>query len=433
MKHIKGFLFTFLIFCTALLLRPVGTWAAEISGRAWRDLDINGVQESPELGDTNVPEISIDLYDSGDVLQDNQTVTGDNPNYSFEGLSAGDYYLKIAIPDGTLWDLVSKDVGTDDDIDSDFDPVTLRTDIISLGSVDTIIDNIDVGGYTGDWGCAVHDSISGVLFEDVNMNDYIDADENPISGVDIDIIDNQGNLETTVTTGADGSFVTGNLPLDHYVLEVDVTSLTDITYLLGIMDFEGDGVVDGYNIFDPNTGVGDDEYYVVEFCNEGVYDIAYNRNPVLLAGNVSDGGNFGEVDVEDSDTKTLNLTNEGAPDLIITDLRMDGDSEDFTVSWSGTDCEDGVVESIQNCTLTVTFNPQSAGSKEAYLRFNTNDPLEPAYEVRVWGEATAVLSQTGVDYRIPVSFGVLSILATATYFLRNKELLNEITQKIKKR
>lgn len=62
-----------------------------VGDTVWEDLNNNGQIDSGEKG---IPNVSVELYDSGDNLQ-SQTTTDSNGKYEFSGLSSGDYYIKI--------------------------------------------------------------------------------------------------------------------------------------------------------------------------------------------------------------------------------------------------------------------------------------------------------------------------------------------------
>jgi hypothetical protein len=64
------------------------------------------------------------------------TTTDTNGNYLFSDLIPAKYYLKITLPDG--YELSPQNT-TDDDIDSDGDPVTFSTDITELTGGDSDI------------------------------------------------------------------------------------------------------------------------------------------------------------------------------------------------------------------------------------------------------------------------------------------------------
>ncbi|MDD2837200.1 MAG: SdrD B-like domain-containing protein, partial [Methanothrix sp.] len=162
----------------------------------WVDKNGNGVQDADETG---LEGVTVNLRDSGDNIVSTQTST-DEGEFIFENPIPGTYYLEFLPPDG--YSITSKDAGTDDELDSDADPVTHRAGPITM--VLGLSDNIwDAGFY-------LPVSISGLKFHDKNANGQRDADEPALSGWDIQLKDESDNLLQTVTTsseaGKEGSY-----------------------------------------------------------------------------------------------------------------------------------------------------------------------------------------------------------------------------------
>jgi hypothetical protein len=99
-----------------------------IAGRVW--LDDNGAFPNVYEGEDDplIAPIIIELYDSDNNLVDIYTLSADLNTYAFTNLNPGSYYVKINY--SAIYELVIKDFGTDDSIDSDADPVSGETDII---------------------------------------------------------------------------------------------------------------------------------------------------------------------------------------------------------------------------------------------------------------------------------------------------------------
>jgi hypothetical protein len=101
----------------------VGSCPLSISGRAWQDANENGIQDAGEAG---LADVDFELYSvpGGDLIT-NATSIGSDGTYAMifsGGLPAGNYELRVAAPSG--WLLSANDQGSDDTIDSDFDPLT---------------------------------------------------------------------------------------------------------------------------------------------------------------------------------------------------------------------------------------------------------------------------------------------------------------------
>ncbi len=93
------------------------------------------------------------------------------------------------------------------------------------GSVDV---TIGTGGTElVDFGVAPLGDISGVLWVDTDGDGVVDAGETRLEGVRIDVYDEDGNLVTSVTTDADGSYSIADLPPGTYTVVVDEDTLPD--------------------------------------------------------------------------------------------------------------------------------------------------------------------------------------------------------------
>ncbi len=98
--------------------------------RVWEDLDGDGVQDAGEPGVANV---LVGLYDDlGNPLD--ATITDGNGNFSLGGtLPAGSYFVQFAPPFDFV--LTLQNLGGDDALDSDADPVTWRTSVFTFSDL----------------------------------------------------------------------------------------------------------------------------------------------------------------------------------------------------------------------------------------------------------------------------------------------------------
>ncbi len=101
--------------------------AASVAGRAWLDVDQNGLRDA---GETGLSGIHVELLDGGGTVASTQSdATG---RYSFAGLDPGLYSVRFILPAGHA--LSPQDQGIDDAIDSDADPVSGESVFFSLAS-----------------------------------------------------------------------------------------------------------------------------------------------------------------------------------------------------------------------------------------------------------------------------------------------------------
>jgi fibro-slime domain-containing protein len=110
-----------------------------IAGKAWNDLDMDGIQDD---GEWLVEGMLIQLLDGDIVIH--STLTDAAGEYQFVEVPAGDYRVEATPQDGFF--LTLQDQGSDDSRDSDANPYTGQTDVITLSSGQTI-SNVNFGVY----------------------------------------------------------------------------------------------------------------------------------------------------------------------------------------------------------------------------------------------------------------------------------------------
>lgn len=101
-----------------------GATTTGIGDFVWIDLNGDGIQDANEPG---APDVYINLYDEfGSYIS--SAYTGPSGYYSFAGLADGNYYLDFSGVDG----ISPANVGGDDSVDSDVDPITGLTPVFTL-------------------------------------------------------------------------------------------------------------------------------------------------------------------------------------------------------------------------------------------------------------------------------------------------------------
>lgn len=111
---------------------------AAIGDFVWLDRDADGVQDAGEAG---VAGVTVRLLDGAmNVLASTTTATGGT--YSFTNLASGDYRVEFVAPPSRGFTLQDAGVTTDA-LDSDVDPTTGRTGMITLGASDNL--SVDAG------------------------------------------------------------------------------------------------------------------------------------------------------------------------------------------------------------------------------------------------------------------------------------------------
>lgn len=109
-----------------------------IGDRVWHDLNGNGLQDADEPG---MDGITVQLRQNGTVL--NTTQTAPNGSYGFDGLLAGTYRVEFVAPEG--YQTSPQNAGADD-VDSDADPATGLSDLVTL-TPGMDVNTVDAGFY----------------------------------------------------------------------------------------------------------------------------------------------------------------------------------------------------------------------------------------------------------------------------------------------
>ena len=113
---------------TIYLEGNISTWEepGSISDYVWLDMNQNGIQDPGEPG---IEGIIVNLYMSdGSFVA--TTTTDEFGFYIFDNLSPGEYYLEFILPDN--YSFTTSNSGSDDEVDSDADPITGYTAVTNL-------------------------------------------------------------------------------------------------------------------------------------------------------------------------------------------------------------------------------------------------------------------------------------------------------------
>ena len=180
---------------------------ASLSGKVWYDGNNNGLYESGDIGILNV---YVKLLDTSNTLLSIDT-TDINGQYSFSGLIHNQYFIEFDTSSfSSTYEIVIKDAGVNDDIDSDAF-ANGKTDTISLQSD---IGNVDMGLYTP----PVVGAVNGKVWKDDNKDNLFTFGEIGLINIPVYLVSALGDTTMTTNTDTDGKyFFTGVQPNDYKV------------------------------------------------------------------------------------------------------------------------------------------------------------------------------------------------------------------------
>lgn len=144
---------------------------ASIGDTIFDDLNGDGIQQ---VGEPGLPNITVELFDGATTIT---ASTGPNGEYTFSGLAPGDYSVTV---DGTTLPADAYATTTTDPVD-----VTVESD--------DFIDDVDLG-------FTVPGTITGEIFVDSDGDATQTGESNIATEVDVDLLDDGGNVIDTVTT-----------------------------------------------------------------------------------------------------------------------------------------------------------------------------------------------------------------------------------------
>ncbi|HPO57015.1 MAG TPA: SdrD B-like domain-containing protein [Ignavibacteriaceae bacterium] len=185
-----------------------------IGDKVWSDDNQNGIQDAGEAG---LPNVIVKLYDC-----DNNFVTQVTTNafgiYTFNNIAAGDYYVQFVLADDHTFSPAK--VGTDDEVDSDANPLNGKSACFTLNPGQGIT-TIDAGMYP------IPSKIGDLVWNDLNKNGIQDLGEPGLSGVLVELYTCSNTFVTSATTNVNGQYefesvvpgsyyVKFTLPSDYY-------------------------------------------------------------------------------------------------------------------------------------------------------------------------------------------------------------------------
>ncbi|MEI8199491.1 MAG: SdrD B-like domain-containing protein [Eubacteriales bacterium] len=223
-----------------------GMYLGRVGDFVFADTNANGIWTSGEAGFAGVV---VKLYTSAGVLVGTSaSTTTANPNYLFDNLNPGIYYITIQPPAGAKVTLM--DVGANDAIDSDVDKTTLRSADFTLARGERNL-TIDVGLY-------YLASLGNLVWYDQNGDGIYNGAETGLAGVSVGLLNADGSQAlyddgtpvTAKSTNASGAYSFTGLRPGDYKVKFDLPSAE---YIFSPQNVGGAGA---NNNSDPNILTG---------------------------------------------------------------------------------------------------------------------------------------------------------------------------------
>ena len=174
-----------------------------IAGKVYFDKNDSSSYTAGEEGFNGV---TVNLVNEAGAVVATTTTDADG-NYSFTGLNAGTYTVKV-VKDGELANLTQTE-DPDGTKDNASGAITLNTD-------NPIRENVN-------FGYVKKHAISGNIYLDENRDKTKNGDDVNLSGVTVTLVDGSGNVVATTTTDASGNYNFPGLTDGTYTVKVDTT------------------------------------------------------------------------------------------------------------------------------------------------------------------------------------------------------------------
>ncbi len=166
----------------------------------WRDLNANGVQDAGEPGE---PGVTVQIWNEAKTQLIDSGETNGSGNYTVQTPGPGNYRVRVLLPDaGTLF--TSKDIGSDDQDDSDINPSGANvgfTDVYVFASNLISITTIDAGLVP-----AAPNVVGNRVWNDLDGDGIQEPGEAGIPGITVQLRNSGGTVVDTAVTSSTGSY-----------------------------------------------------------------------------------------------------------------------------------------------------------------------------------------------------------------------------------
>jgi hypothetical protein len=191
-----------------------------IGDSVWYDLDRDGTRQSGEPA----ADATVSLVSGEAVVA--STTTDAQGHYLFTDLEAGRYQLSFSnLPPHRAF--TARGVGVDPSADSDVDPKTGLSAVITLGpgspnlvpAGDAGISGADFANLTVNAGLVGSYALGDTVWQDQNGNGVLDPGDTGVAGISVELLDSEETVLTSATTSETGRFTFDDLAAGSYQLK----------------------------------------------------------------------------------------------------------------------------------------------------------------------------------------------------------------------
>jgi len=207
------------------LTQDAGMWQpASVGDFVWDDLNADGIWQ---MGEPGINGVTVNLYEQTGLAPIATTTTAGNGDYLFSGLTPGSYFVEFIKPAGYIFSPPFQ--GSDDQIDSDANPLTGRTPTITVTSGQSQL-KWDAGMYQPA-------AIGDFVWMDLDLNGFYDGGDYPLSNIVVQLYTGTGTLiDSTSTDGSGNYYFTDLSPGSYYLRFVPPSGYTISNYIPSVTE-----------------------------------------------------------------------------------------------------------------------------------------------------------------------------------------------------
>ncbi|MHA6481232.1 SdrD B-like domain-containing protein [Paenibacillus sp. strain BS8-2] len=218
-----------------------------IGNYVWLDRDRDGLQDAEEAGINGIEVVLFKMI-GGVRTEISRTTTANHPTastsgyYYFDHLTGGSYYVQFLVP--SSYDKTTVEVGSDEEIDSNFTDGTGLTNVITIGPGNWVDPTIDLG-------LQGKGSIGNYVWFDTNDDGIQDSGEPGIENLIVELY-NGTTLVATTRTDVDGEYLFEHLVEGNYYVKFETPAIYDFAK----SEQGGDAGIDSNEIYESGVSQG---------------------------------------------------------------------------------------------------------------------------------------------------------------------------------